>query len=568
MNQKYQHLIDKVKNNKTIKVLLVYPKIPSGTYWGYEYALHFIGKKAAVPPLGLITLPGFFPQNYQFDLVDTNVTLLKDEQIKNSDVIFVSSMVIQAENLKSIIELSAQYEKPLVLGGPYPTEYYDQIKGDVIFVLNEGEQTIPLLISDLQNGRIQKVYARPSTEQQRDELLRYFNEGDIVLEQKPELSTPTAQFNLLSMNDYQSMSIQISRGCPNGCEFCNVRILYGCKTRYKPIDTILAELTQLYELGWRASIFIADDNTIANKTIALERFKAIAEWQKKYNHPFSFGTELSIDFADSPELLSAFVQAGGNFGFIGFETLNVKSLAECGKWVNLRNIMACEGLDRKTILNLNEHEAEELTQKYIELILKKVRTIQNAGIELFGGFIYGFDADNEKTIDRQIEFIQEAGITAAMAGILTVFRGTPMYDRMKREGRLICESGGNNTVFSSNFKTKIDPDTLQRECKRLLNTLYDSTLKNFFQRSEKLLNNLGENPNYTRKVKLNEILAFFKSAQLLTQPYGWNYSKFLIKNAIFNTRCFPEAVRLGIIGHHFRQVTLKSLANTPSVKLC
>ncbi|MBW2970104.1 radical SAM protein, partial [Candidatus Woesearchaeota archaeon] len=417
---KYAGLLHKAKNKEQINVLLVYPKIPSGTYWGYEHALSFVGKKAAIPPLGLITLPGLFPENYHFQLADMNVSPLRQEQIQQSDVVFASSMVVQAKTLDDVIERTEG--KPTVLGGPYPTEYYDKIKKDVIFVLNEGEQTIPALLSDLEQGRIQKAYARPATEQQLKQLLNYFTEGNIELAPKPKLTTPPARYDLVEMNAYQSMIIQLSRGCPNKCEFCNVRILFGNKTRYKPIETTLAELTQLYELGWRGTIFIADDNTIANKKAAIERFNAIAEWQKQHDHPFSFGTELSISFADQPELLAAFVQAGGNYGFVGFETPNIRSLVECDKWVNLKTIMKEEGLTREEMLHLSDAQEENLTQKLIQATIKKVRTIQQAGVEVFGGFIYGFDSDNKKAIDRQIELIQQSGIPIAMPGMLTAIR--------------------------------------------------------------------------------------------------------------------------------------------------
>ncbi len=557
---KYASLLCKAQKKENIRVLMIYPEIPSGTYWGHEHALGFIGKKAVDPPLGLITLPGFFPQNYKFSLADLNVSQLRDEQIKENDVVFASSMVVQAKTLDDAIIRAEKQQKPIILGGPYPTEHYALIKGDVVFVLNEGEQTVPLLVSDLQQGRIQKVYARPSTQEQLEDLLNYFKEGNIAIERKPELTTPPAHFELLSMKDYYSMSIQLSRGCPNGCRFCDVRILFGSKTRYKPIQTTLTELTQLYDLGWRGAVFIADDNTIADKNKALERFKAIADWQAKHEHPYTFGTELSIDFADYPELLTTFKEAGGNFGFIGFETLNVKSLAECGKWVNLNKIMKLEGLDKKAMLELNEEKTEKLTRKYITHTLEKVRAIQKAGIEVFGGFIYGFDADNEKTIDQQIEFIREAGIPIAMPGALTATRGTPLYNDMKKEGRLYCESNGNNThTFTPNFKTKISLETFEKEYKRLLSTLYDRTLKNFFTRGQTLLDRLGENPHFTRKIGKTEILALLKSAKLFLKPYGWNYFKFLMKNAVHNTRRFPEAVRLGINGHHYRQVTEESL---------
>jgi hypothetical protein len=149
-----------------------------------------------------------------------------------------------------------------------------------------------------------------------------------------------------------------------------------------------------------------------------------------------------------------------------------------------------------------------------------------------------------------------------MVGILTAIRGTELYDRLRREGRLLGESYGNNTHgFEANFVTRMPPDRLAAGYKRVMQTLYDPTLRNYFGRCRLLLDRLGPNPQFTRSVAANELGAFLRSLRTIpTKRYGRSYLRFLAWSALRHRSHFPEAVRLAIQGFHFEEITREALA--------
>lgn len=557
--EKYEKLYEKVRKGERVNVLLVSPKVPEDTLWGLNRAFEISGEKASMVSLGLTTIPGLFPENFSFNLIDMNIEKLTNEHIINSDIVATSSMVVQTKSLEEVIFRANEQGKMVLVGGPNPTEYFDKIKGEVVFVLNEGERTIPLFNRDLKGGKVKRVYSRlsvPKREEDKvlvrrhlDDLFSFFGKGedvDIKLEgNRPRMAdVPIPRYDLVKMKAYNAMPIQLSRGCPNGCDFCNVRVLYGSDTRYAPVDRSIKELSLLYELGWRGNIFICDDNTIAKPKYAIELFEKIAEFQKEHKYPFRFGTEGSINFADNPELLESFRKAGGNSMFIGFETPNEKSLKECNKFVNLKG-------------SKNNEEGINSVQ---DNLITKIRKIQKKGIEISGGFIIGFDGDKSDIFDRQIRFIQESGISIAMVGLLQALRYTPLYYKLEKEGRILEDFGGDNTHnFRTNFITKMDPQILAEGYKRVLNTIYDSDLKNYFERGQISLDSIGKNPRFTKKVEMRDILTLFKSSKLLMTPFGGNFVKYVVKNVFRNPSLLSEVIKHGILGYHFREITQKSL---------
>ena len=201
--------------------------------------------------------------------------------------------------------------------------------------------------------------------------------------------SPVPRFDLLRRNMYTSMPVQFSRGCPFQCEFCDIITIYGRKPRMKSPAQLIAELDLLRELGWRNEVFIVDDNFIGNSKNALQLAVELAAWGKKHKSPFSFYTEASIDLADRPDLMAAMVEANFMYVFIGIETPSASGLKESKKFQNLRK-------DN----------------------LQQVRVIQKSGLWVLAGFIVGFDSDDENIFERQREFIENASITWAMAGVL------------------------------------------------------------------------------------------------------------------------------------------------------
>jgi len=371
-----------------MKALLVYPKYPD-TFWSFKHALRFISKKALHPPLGLLTVAAMLPEQWEKSLVDMNVETLKDKDIEWADCVFISAMSVQRESAKEIICRCKESGVNVVAGGPLFTAEYDTFKDVDHFVLDEAEITLTPFLADFEKGEAKPIYTSKEF-------------SDIG-------TTPIPLWELVNMKNYVSMTIQYSRGCPFNCEFCDITTLFGHKPRTKNKDQILAELESLYSRGWRGSLFFVDDNFIGNKKkLKNEVLPGIIDWMKKKRYPFKLSTEASINLADDDILMKMMIQAGFAGVFIGIETPDEESLAECNKFQNKnRDLVAC------------------------------VKKIQKYGLQVRGGFIVGFDNDSPSIFERQIEFIQKSRIITAMVGILNAPRGSRLYKRIEKEGRLL-----------------------------------------------------------------------------------------------------------------------------------
>ncbi len=346
-------------------------------------------KRAAFPPLGLLTIAAMLPQEWDKKLVDMNAATLTDKDIKWADYVFISAMVVQRTSVKEVIKRCKRLGAKTVAGGPLFTSEYEEFQDVDHLVLNEAESTLPLFLEDLSKGCAKHIYTS---------------------KERPDISkTPVPMWSLINMKKYTTMSIQYSRGCPFDCEFCDIIVLNGNRPRTKTKDQLLAELEALYNRGWRETVFIVDDNFIGNKRkLKEEILPAMIKWQKDKKFPFGFLTEASINLADDEELMQLMVEAGFETVFIGIETPNEESLVECNKQQN-RN----------------------------RDLIASIKKIQNYGMQVHGGFILGFDNDPDSIFKSQLNFIQKSGIVTAMVGLLNAPRGTRLYQRLKKENRLL-----------------------------------------------------------------------------------------------------------------------------------
>jgi len=486
-----------------MNILLVYPEFPD-TFWSFKHALKFVRKRASMPPLGLLTVAAMLPKQWQLRLVDTNVGPLTQSDLDWADCVFVSAMTVQRDSARRIISRCRQSGVKVVAGGPLFTGEHEAFPEVDHFVLNEAEVTLPPFLADLEHGRAQRVYTSSEFPDIRQ--------------------TPIPLWHLADRRRYASMGIQFSRGCPFNCDFCNVTALFGRQPRTKSAQQVIAELDSLYRLGWREAVFFVDDNFIGNKRqIKSEILPALIEWRKgKSGLPFN--TEVSINLADDPELLRLMVESGFDTVFIGIETPNEASLAECSK---------------------NQNKGRDLVDN--------VRRIQRAGLQVQGGFIVGFDSDTPSVFEQQINLIQESGIVSAMVGLLQAPYGTRLYERLKKEGRLLAEMSGNNVDGTTNIIPKMNLETLREGYRRILTYIY--TPEHYYARVRTLLREYPP-PRAAIPIGPAQILALLRTVfQLgIRGSERVHYWRLCFWTLFHRPRLFPLAITLAVYGFHFRQV--------------
>jgi radical SAM superfamily enzyme YgiQ (UPF0313 family) len=444
------------------------------------------------------------PAEWEKRLVDLNVRMLKDKDLAWADYAFVSAMVVQRKSTNEVIARCKAAGLKVVAGGPLFTAEYEQFPDVDHFVLNEAEMTLAPFLRDLERGQARRVYSS-------DEF--------------PDIQhTPAPLWELADRERYATMSIQYSRGCPFDCEFCNITTLFGHRPRVKTSAQILRELDGLYQLGWRESVFFVDDNLISNKKhLRDDLLPALIEWRKgKKGMPFN--TEISINIADDEPLMNMMTQAGFDTVFIGVETPDDDSLAECNKKQNLHRDLVAD-----------------------------VKRIQRAGLQVQGGFIIGFDNDTPSAFQRQIDFIQKSGIVTAMVGLLQAPIGTRLYERMEREGRLIGSSSGDNVDGTTNIKPRMSLETLQEGYRAVVKYLYAP--KNYYARVKTFLKEYKA-PKITIPLNGEYIRAFFRSVLRLgiIGKERVQYWKLVFWTLFRRPKLFALAITFAIYGYHFRQV--------------
>lgn len=486
-----------------MKILLIYPTTPE-TFWSFKHVVRFVSKRAAFPPLGLLTVAAFLPADWSVKLVDQNVTRLTDQDLRWADYVMLSAMIVHKASVSEIVSRCRRLATPIIAGGPLFTTGHAAFPEIDHFVLGEAEEIMPRVIEDMRRGTVRHTYAAST----RPDITR----------------VPSPRWDLIDMRKYVTMSVQFSRGCPFDCEFCDIIVMNGRVPRTKLPGQLVAELQELRLHGWKSTVFIVDDNFIGNKRKAKALLREIIEWQARTGVKMGFMTEASANLADDAELCDLMVRAGFKKVFVGFETPSLESLKECRKMQNC-------GRD----------------------LVETVKTLQHAGLEVMGGFIVGFDSDPTDIFQRQFEFIQRSGVVTAMVGLLTALPATRLHRRLTDEGRIETESTGNNTQAALNFRPRLDREFLVNGYRQLMKELYQP--RNYYRRIRTFFE-IHKPQGPQLRPSWTDFQAFLKSVWLLGFWHRGRlaYWRFCVGTLLRRPRLFPVAIELAIIGHHFRRV--------------
>lgn len=467
------------------KVLLIYPELPDN-FWAMKHLMKITGKKSAFPPLGLLTVASILPSDWDIKLIDLNVQKLDETQISNYDFVFISAMNVQSSNAKKVIKKIKEHNAVIVAGGPLFTHEYEDFPDVDHFILNEAEITLPMFLEDLENGKLKKIYK---------------TEKFVDIQ-----TSPLPKWNIIDFKNYAYSIVQYSRGCPYLCDFCDVTALFGRVPRVKTNQQIIAELDEIIRHGNPEMILFADDNLIGNKNaLKKDLLPELIKWRSKNKYAPGFATQVTINLADDYDLMKLMLEAGFRHIFIGIETPDEKSLFESKKKQNLKR-------------NLTEN----------------VQYLQNNGFIITGGFIVGFDSDDETIFSRQEKFINESGIVIATINALKAPPGTELYEKMKVQNRL--KENFDFDENKSNIVLKMNQDVFNDGFHYLIKSVYSPEF--VWKRAKTALLysfNTKVSIPIKRKIALNDFstlvrIFWFIGIKEKTRKYFWKLLFFILLN--------------------------------------
>lgn len=493
-----------------MKILLVAPKNPE-SFWTFDRILPSLNKKCVFPNLSLPTVAGITPREHEVVLCDENVEEVNFET--DADIVGLTGYVVHKNRIFELADEFRRRGKLVVAGGPFaslcPEELQDKV--DVLFI-DEAEYTWPQFLRDYEAGSWKREYRQA---------------------EKPSMhDSPLPRFDLLKTDCYRTMTVQFARGCPFNCEFCDIIVMYGRRPRTKTVEQVMAEVREIHRLGI-SNIFVVDDNFIGNKKEAKALLRALAVWGEQHDYPIEFMTEVTLNIAQDDELLRLMRQANFTTIFIGIESPRPASLIESKKTQNMR-----------------------------ENLLDSVHRIQRAGMEVMAGMIVGFDHDDPSIFEEQFRFIQDARIPISMTGMLNAVPKTPLYERLRKAGRLIAESVGDQFVFTNIVPLGMSRVQLYQGYKLLLQRLY--SYRNYRRRAMRLILNKGTQIK-SRLIASSQDLGIFRRVLrdciLKASPRrAWMTLSLMIETALRRPRAIRDAVSFALLHKHLYEYMVDTCA--------
>lgn len=492
-----------------MRILLINPEFPM-TYWGFQHSLALIGKRATIPPLGLISVAALLPREWECRLVDMNVASLDDDDLRWADVVLTGGMLVQEASTHEVIKRAHGLGRRVVVGGPACTTSPERFADADCLFLGEAEGRVPLLLAAIEGKKdIPRILEAPVD--------------------RPSLAdTPIPRFDLLDIAQYRSLSIQTSRGCPFSCEFCDIIEIFGRVPRVKEPARVLAELDALHALGYRGEVFIVDDNFIGNKKASRALLRELADWGSRNRYPFTFYTEASLNLARDEKLIALMREAGFTSVFIGIETTDPAALKLTQKKQNV-------GVD----------------------VPEALAKLTKAGMEVMAGFIVGFDGDTLGSFESQRALLRDAPLPLAMTGLLTALPSTALWRRLEREGRLRDHSDG-DAFARPNFQPTMPERALIEGYAALLEELYAP--EPYFRRSAALVDLIGA-PAHRMPLPLDDVWVALRAVFHLgilspRRRYFWS----LLRRALPRGRhAVTMAIACAVRGEHMIRYTVEAV---------
>lgn len=496
----------------TYRCLFVYPKFTSQSFWNYRSTCELMGAKYPAAPLGLATVAAMLPSNWECRLVDTNVEDLREEDIEWSELVFMGGMISQQPDLIRLIDVFRDRGRTVIVGGPDPTNSPHLYNRSSHLVLGEAEVSLPEFMKDFQLGSAKHTYAAG--------------------ERKANVTeTPIPRFDLMKFDNYLHVGIQVARGCPFKCEFCDIIELFGRVPRVKPPDQVMAELQCLYDLGYRGHVDFVDDNFIGNKSAAKVLLPKLKDWLVEHKWPFEFSTEASLNLANDSELLRLMQDVGFSWIFVGIESPDEKTL-----------------------------KAMQKQQNTTRPIPESVHKIMEHGIIVNAGYIVGFDAEQGSVARGTLKNIRETAIPVNMVGLLFALPTTQLTRRLEKEGRLhqnfdvAPENVACQTVAGLNFDTLRPREQILGDFQQIVRESYSP--EQYFDRVRNMARMMDCSKKRFRLPLLKELVqlrGFFRMIVLMgiKAPYRGEFWYSLWDCLIHNPRAIRFSVAVMALYLHF-----------------
>jgi len=392
------------------RILCVVPPHPE-SFWTMDGMVGLFGSKCLIPNAAFPLLMALTPKDVcvEYMLADENVSTL--DWATPCDLVAITGNTLHAKRISELCQGFRKRGVPVALGGTYASLWADQCRdlADYLFI-GEAEHTWPRFLLDWTNGTPQSVYHQ-----------------DVHIDLK---NTPAPDWSLIEINDYVNLSVQTSRGCPNQCDFCDVIQFVGRRYRTKSVEQIMTEVKAAHQAGAR-SVFFSDDNFLGNREFTGKLLPELIRWNAEQTRPLTFSTQITVQVADDEELLRQFADAKFSIFFLGVETPKKDCLEEIHKFHNLKR-------------DLKE----------------RLHSITRHGIVPFIGLIVGFDHDDLDTFAIMEDFLNDTNCPVAGISLLNAPKNTPLYNRLKAEGRLINEQG---LIGEWQMTTNVIPKQMSRE---------------------------------------------------------------------------------------------------------